>query len=63
MSIRFETLIAWIHGQTGVSELDAYPLLSQVAKVHVTETVDPNYVVIALADKKYLPPRKNKKPR
>jgi hypothetical protein len=28
----------------------------------VTEMVDPNYVIIASVDKKFLPPRKNKKP-
>src|SRR5215468_4108200 len=63
LRIAFTELIAWIHAETGLSELDAYQLLSQVAKVHVTEMVDPNYVVIASIDKKYLPPRQNGKPR
>ncbi|HEX2686164.1 MAG TPA: acetamidase/formamidase family protein [Kofleriaceae bacterium] len=62
LRIAFTELIGWIHTETELSELDAYQLLSQVAKVHVTEMVDPNYVVIASVDKKYLPPRKNKKP-
>jgi len=62
LRIAFTELIGWIHSETGMSELDAYQLLSQVARVHVTEMVDPNYVVIASVDKKYLPPRKNKKP-
>lgn len=62
LRIAFTELIAWIHSETDLSELDAYQLLSQVAKVHVTEMVDPNYVVIASIDKKYLPPRKNNKP-
>ena len=62
LRIAFTELIAWIHNETGMSELDAYQLLSQVGKVHVTEMVDPNYVVIASVDKKYLPPRKTKKP-
>ena len=48
-------LIRWIHGDYGLSELDAYELLSKVAKVHLTEMVDPNYVVIASIEKKYLP--------
>lgn len=51
-------LIHWIHADYGLSELDAYELLSKVAKVHLTEMVDPNYVVIASIEKKYLPPRK-----
>jgi hypothetical protein len=29
-----------------------------VGKLHLTEMVDPNYVVIAAIDKKYLPTRK-----
>jgi acetamidase/formamidase len=62
LRIAFTELIGWIHSETDLSELDAYQLLSQVGKVHVTEMVDPNYVVIASVDKKYLPPRKNKKP-
>ena len=62
LRIAFTELIAWIHNETTLSELDAYQLLSQVGKLHVTEMVDPNYVVIASVDKKYLPPRKNKKP-
>jgi acetamidase/formamidase len=51
-------LIHWIHADYELSELDAYELLSKVAKVHLTEMVDPNYVVIASIEKKYLPPKK-----
>ena len=58
LRIAFTQLIAWIHADYGLSELDAYELLSKVAKIHVTEMVDPNYVIIAKIDKKYLPPRK-----
>ena len=62
LRIAFTELIHWICAETSLSELDAYQLLSQVGKVHVTEMVDPNYVIIASVEKKYLPPRKNKKP-
>jgi acetamidase/formamidase len=51
-------LIHWIHVDYGLSELDAYELLSKVAKVHLTEMVDPNYVVVASIEKRYLPPKK-----
>jgi len=53
--IAFTELVAWIHADYGLSELDAYELLSKVAKIHLTEMVDPNYVVIASIEKKYLP--------
>lgn len=62
LRIAFTELIAWITSETTLSQLDAYQLLSQVGRVHVTEMVDPNYVVIASVDKKFLPPRKNGRP-
>ena len=52
-------LIHWVHADYGLSELDAYELCSKVCKLHLTEMVDPNYVVVASIDKKYLP-AKNK---
>jgi acetamidase/formamidase len=58
LRIAFTQLIEWIHRDYGLSELDAYELLSKVATIHVAEMVDPNYVVIAKVDKKYLPPHK-----
>jgi amidase len=55
--IAFTELVAWIHADYGLSKLDAYELLSKVGKIHLTEMVDPNYVVIASVEKKYLPAR------
>src|SRR5277367_5820807 len=59
LRIAFTQLIEWIHADYGLSKLDAYELLSKVGKIHLTEMVDPNYVVIAKIDKKYLPPQKH----
>lgn len=53
--IAFTELVAWIHADYGLSEMDAYELLSKVGKIHLTEMVDPNYVVVASVEKKYLP--------
>ena len=58
LRVAFTQLVEWIHTDYGLSELDAYELLSKVARIHLTEMVDPNYVVIASINKKYLPPRK-----
>jgi len=58
LRIAFTELVAWIHDDYGLSVLDAYQLLSQVAKIHLTEMVDPNYVVVASIEKKYLPIKK-----
>jgi len=58
LRIAFTELIAWIHADYGLSELDAYELLSKVGRIHLNEMVDPNYVVVASIEKKYLPPKK-----
>jgi amidase len=58
LRIAFVQLVEWMHADYGLSKMDAYELLSKVAKIHLTEMVDPNYVVIASIEKKYLPPRK-----
>ena len=57
LRIAFTELVGWIHSDYGLSKLDAYELLSKVARIHLAEMVDPNYVVIAGIDKKYLPVR------
>jgi amidase len=56
LRIAFRELVGWIHADYGMSELDAYELLSTAAHIHVAEMVDPNYVVVASIEKKYLPP-------
>src|SRR5580698_3788495 len=58
LRIAFTELVGWIHEDYGLSNLDAYELLSQVAKIHLDEMVDPNYVVVASIDKKFLPAKK-----
>ncbi len=57
LRIAFTELVHWIHNDYGLSEMDAYELLSKVATIHVAEMVDPNYVVVAKIDKKFLPPK------
>jgi amidase len=58
LRIAFTELVAWIHADYGLSQLDAYELLSKVGKIHLTEMVDPNYVVVASIEKRFLPPKK-----
>jgi amidase len=57
LRIAFTELVGWIHTDYTLSELDAYELLSKVARIHLVEMVDPNYVVIASVDKRFLPKR------
>ena len=56
--IAYTELVKWIHDDYGLSEMDTYELLSKVAEVRLSEMVDPNYVVIAKINKKYLPAKK-----
>ena len=58
MRIALTELVYWIHRDYGLSELDAYELISKVGKAHLNEMVDPNYVVVASIAKKYLPAKK-----
>jgi amidase len=58
LRIAFTELIHWMHERNGLSELDAYELLSKTAEIHLDEMVDPNYVIVAKINKKFLPPAK-----
>jgi acetamidase/formamidase len=58
LRIAFKELIMWIKDDYGLSELDAYELLSKVARIDLNEMVDPNYVVVAIIDKSMLPPKR-----
>ena len=58
LRIAFTELVGWIHNDYGLSEMDAYELLSKVAEIRLSEMVDPNYVVVAKIKKSYLPQRK-----
>ena len=56
--IAMTELVHWIRKDYGLSDMDAYELLSKVGKLHLNEMVDPNYVVAASIEKKYLPVKK-----
>ena len=55
--IAYTELIKWIHDDYGLSQFDLYELMSVAGELSVSEIVDPNYVVIAKINKKYLPPK------
>jgi len=58
LRVAFSELVKWIEKDYGLHRLDAYELLSKVARIHLTEMVDPNYVIIAIIDRKFLPPKR-----
>jgi acetamidase/formamidase len=53
--IAYTELIKWIHDDYGLSLFDLYELMSVAGEIRVDEIVDPNYVVVAKINKKYLP--------
>ncbi len=55
--IAYTELIKWIHDDYGLSPFDLYELMSVAGEIRVNEIVDPNYVVVARINKKYLPPK------
>jgi amidase len=55
LRIAFTELVRWIHERYSLSEMDAYELLSKTAEIHLDEMVDPNYVIVAKINKKFLP--------
>lgn len=55
LRIAFTELVQWIHQRYGLSEMDAYELLSKTAEIHLDEMVDPNYVIVAKVNKRFLP--------
>jgi acetamidase/formamidase len=61
LRIAFTELVRWIHERYGLSEMDAYELLSKTAEIHLDEMVDPNYVIVAKINKKFLPPALSRK--
>jgi acetamidase/formamidase len=54
--IAFTQMVRWVSADCGLSTMDAYQLVSQVARTHVANVVDPNYTIIAKVPKRYLRP-------
>jgi acetamidase/formamidase len=49
-------LIRWICAETGLSEMDAYQLVTQASRSPIANVCDANYTIIAKMQKRYLPP-------
>jgi acetamidase/formamidase len=58
MRIASHELVQWMAQDYGLSEMDAYELLSVAMESNVSQLVDPNYTILARIRKEYLPPRK-----
>src|SRR5258706_2572895 len=58
LRIAFTEPVGWMHHDYDISQMAAYELLTKVARVRLSEMVDPNYVVVASVEKKYLPAKR-----
>lgn len=54
--IAFTQMVQWVSRDFGLSLMDAYQLVSQVAKTHVANVVDTNYTILAKMPKRFLRP-------
>jgi acetamidase/formamidase len=48
-------LIRWICAETGLSEMDAYQLVTQASRSPIANVCDANYTIVAKMPKRYLP--------
>jgi acetamidase/formamidase len=49
-------LVQWVSGRCGLSEMDAYQLLSQAVESPLANVCDTNYTSVAKVRKAWLPP-------
>ncbi len=56
--IAFTQMVRWVADDCGLSVMDAYQLVSQVARTHVANVVDTNYTILAKVPRRYLRARR-----
>jgi len=55
--VAFKAMVGWVRARTGLTELDAYQFVSQVARAPIVQLVDPEYTVLVKIEKHRLPRR------
>ena len=53
--VAFKAMIGWVRARTKLTEMDAYQFVSQQARAHIVQIVDPEYTVLVALDKARLP--------
>ncbi len=53
--VAFKAMVAWVRERSGMSELDAYQCVSQLARAPIVQLVDPEYTVLVTIAKRQLP--------
>ena len=54
----FKAMVGWVRERTGISEMDAYQFVSQVARAPILQLVDPEYTVLVKIEKNRVPARR-----
>ena len=53
--VAFKAMVRWVGERSGMSELDAYQFVSQLARAPIIQLVDPDYTVLVKIDKRRVP--------
>jgi acetamidase/formamidase len=53
--VAFKAMVRWVRERTGMTELDAYQMISQAARAPIIQLVDPEYTVLVKIDKRSIP--------
>src|SRR5689334_6193723 len=55
--VAFKAMIGWVRDRSGMTELDAYQCVAQLARAPIVQLVDPEYTVLVRIDKQRVPGR------
>jgi len=53
--VAFKAMVRWVRERSGLTDLDAYQLVSQAARAPIIQLVDPEYTVLVKIDKARVP--------
>ena len=53
--VAFKAMVGWVRERSGMTELDAYQFVSQVARAPIIQLVDPEYTVLVRIEKRRVP--------
>jgi molecular chaperone DnaK (HSP70) len=53
--VAFKAMVGWVRERSGMTELDAYQFVSQVARAPIIQLVDPEYAVLVKIEKRRVP--------
>lgn len=53
--VAFKAMVGWVRDRSGMTEIDAYQYVSQVARVPIVQLVDPEDTVLVKIEKRRVP--------